>query len=188
MNACLSRPLQPAAEERRSFADGAKLLAAGLAAAVLVAGAPAADAKVVLKQPDVKNLVTGAGYSSSSSAASSSAAAAPKVEAPRAPPPAAMTSSDADYKGLVLPLSLVVVAGGGFAWYSLDPGFAEMMVEGGSKDSRFFAGYEVGLKDTPFFGGSGEVPKASPLGGKVAPKKKGSVFGTFGTKATKGKK
>lgn len=148
-----------------SLVDGSKVMVAGLAAAALLVGAQSADAKVILTQPEVKNFVKNTAPASSSSSKS-----APAV---KRSPPAAQTSDGFDFKPLVLPLTLVTVVGGGFALTSVDPGFAEMMVEGGAKDSRFFAGYETGLKDTPFYGGTGGVPSSSPLsGGKAAPPKK----------------
>jgi hypothetical protein len=153
-------------ERKQTVLEGAKLMAAGLAAAALIAVAPAAEAKVILSQPEVKNFVTGA--EPAKAAASSGGAAAPAKTKAYRPPPAAETSEGFDFKPLVLPVTLVGLAGGAFALTVIDPGFAEMMVEGGSKDSRSFAGYEPGLKDTPFFGGSGSVPSSVP--GGAAPK------------------
>jgi len=112
--------------------------------------------------------------------ASSSSGATKAAPTKRTPPPAG-DSDGFDFKPLVLPLSLVALAGGGFALTSIDPGFAEMMVEGGAKDSRNYAGYETGLKNTPFFGGSGSIPTS--VGGKAAPAKKaskGKKGGLFG--------
>jgi hypothetical protein len=144
-------------ERKQPLMEGIRFLAAGLAAASLVAGVPAADAKVILVQPEVKNFVK----DTPKAAPSGEAKAAPTK---RAPPPAAETSEGFDFKPLVLPLSLALVGAGGFALASVDPGFAEMMVEAGAKDSRSYAGYETGLKDTPFFGGSGSIPTSVPGG------------------------
>lgn len=144
---------------------------AGLAAAALTFGVPSAEAGVVLVQPVVKNYVK----DTPAKASSGSTTAAPK----RSPAPAE-TSEGFDFKPLVLPLSLVAVAAGGFALTKVDPGFAEMMQEAGTKDSRSYAGYETGLKDTPFFGGNGSIPTSVSGGAKAAPKKSAKKGGFFG--------
>ena len=166
------------------FTEGARTLAAGLAAAVLFAGVPSADAGVVLSKSEVKNFVTD---TPAAAAPSSSGAPAKKAGAKR-PPPAAETSEGFDIKPLALPLALVAIAGGAAAISVVDPGFAAFMEEWGAKDSRSFAGYEPGLKDTPFFGGTGSIPtsaggKAAAKPAKKSTKKGGSAFGTiFGKK------
>lgn len=169
------------AERKTVFTEGAKTLAAGLAAAVLFMGVPSADAGVVLTKSEVKNFVN------DTPAAASSSAPAKKAAAAKRPPPAAETSEGFDIKPLVLPLSLVAIAGGAAAINVLDPGFGEFMSEWGSKDATDYAGYEPGLKDTPFFGGSGSVPTgkgaAKKAGTKKGTKKGGSAFGSiFGSK------
>ena len=135
---------------------------AGLAAAALLLGAPAADAGVILTKSVVKNLVTET--APAPSGASSKAAPAKR------PPPAAETSEGFDPKPLALPVALVAIAGGAVAIKGLDPEFESFMDEWGVKDSRTFAGYETNLKDTPFYGGSGSIPTSVP-GGRGAAKK-----------------
>ena len=137
-------------------------MAVGLAAAALVATAPAADAKVILVQPEVKNLVTGyqpKAASSSSNGGSGKAAKAKKL------PAAAEVSGKTDIKPFVLPLSIVTIAGGAFVVKTLDPGFAEVSAEWGAKDSRAYAGYETSLKN-------GSIPTGTK-GGSTKKAKKG---------------
>lgn len=162
---------------RPSFAvEATRSLVAGLAGLALLAGAPEmAEAKVILTQPEVKNLVTGKDPSRKASSSSGSSSGPSK----KSPPPASMTSDGFDFKPLVLPISLVVVGAGGFALASVDEGFAELMVEGGAKDSRAYAGYETSLKDTPFYGGNGSIP-TSASGAKTASSKKTKKGGLFG--------
>lgn len=145
------------------------MFAAGLAAAAFITGVPSVEAKVILTQPEVKNFVKDTPASSPAATKSAPAKKTPK---------AAETSEGFDFKPLVLPLSLITVAGGGFALYTSDPGFAKMMEEAGAKDSRMFAGYETNLKDTPFFGGSGSInpPKGAAPVAKKAKGKKGGLF------------
>ena len=158
--------------------EGAKTLAAGLAAATLFMGVPSAEAGVTLYKTEVKNLVVEA-------PASSSKDSAPKQAAAKRPPAAAETSEGFDFKPLALPFALLAIAGGAAAINVLDPGFGAFMEEWGAKDSRSFAGYESGLKDTPFFGGTGSIPTSAGgnKGGKPAAKKaakggkKGGLFG-----------
>lgn len=167
------------------FTEGAKTLAAGLAAAVLFMGVPSADAGVVLSKSEVKNFVNDTAPAATTSSGSPAAKKAPAV---KRPPPAAETSEGVDIKPLVLPLALVAIAGGAAAINVLDPGFAAFMSEWGSKDSTDFAGYEPGLKNTPFFGGNGSVPTGKGAPKKAAATKKGtkkggSAFGSiFGSK------
>lgn len=152
--------------------ENAKMMAAGLAAAALLAGAPMAEAKVILVQPEVKNFVTGAAPAPSAPAAGK--AAAPKA---KAPPPAAETSEGLDFKPLVLPLAVVAIGGAAVALPIIDPEFAEKMQgDWTSKDSTGYAGYEPKLKDTPFFGGSSPLSYAGAPK-KAAPKGKGGLFG-----------
>lgn len=160
-------------ERKQPLVQGAKLLAAGLAAAALVVVAPPdVEAKVVFQKVEVKNFVN-------NTEPAKAAPGAAKAAAKRAPA-AAMTSEGFDFKPLVLPLTVVSLAGAAAALTTVDPGFSQMMVEGGAKDSRTYAGYEVGLKNTPFFGGNGAIPSSVPGGrapGKQAAKKKGGLFG-----------
>ena len=162
-------------ERRQPLVEGARVLTAGLAAAALFASSPTtADAGVILTQPEVKNFVTG-------KEPAKKATNDTKKEKKAAVPSAAMTSSGFDFKPLVLPISLVTIGAGGFALVTLDEGFAELMVEGGAKDSRNYAGYETSLKDTPFFGGNGSIP-SSIAGSKTTSSKskskttKGGLF------------
>jgi hypothetical protein len=160
--------------------EAAKLLSAGMLSAALFLGAPAADAKVILVQPQVKNFVTGA-----EPAKVPGAPKAAKAAKAKGPPAAAMTSEGGDVQGLILPITLVVLGGGAVAWNALDPGLAEMMKEGSAKNSTTFAGYEPVLKNTPFYGGSGAIPSSLPgnNAGKGASKK-----GAMGATPKKGKK
>lgn len=161
------------------FIDGSKALVAGLAAAaLLVGGVPAADAGVIRYQQEVKNFVKDTPKAAPSADAASKAAPAAKRT-----PAAASSSEGFDIKPLILPISIVALAGGAFALTTIDPGFAEMMVEGGSKDSRTFAGYETNLKNTPFFGvPDGVIPSSVPgnntpkKGAAAKGKKKGGFF------------
>jgi hypothetical protein len=151
-----------AAPRAATFGESARLLAAGLAAAALVAGAPAAEAKVVLVQPQVKNFVTG--YEPEKKDAPAGSSSSKRAGAPRGPPPAASSTEGFDPTPLALPAALAALAAGAAAVTTLDPGFAKMMVEGGAKDSRGFAGYETELKETPFFGvPGGAIPSSLPL-------------------------
>ncbi len=168
------------ADRKSMITDGAKTLAAGLAAAALFMGAPSAEAGVTLYKTEVKNLVADTPAASSSSKSDAPA----KQAAAKRPPPAAETSEGFDPKPLALPLALVAIAGGAAAINVLDPGFGAFMDEWGSKDSRSYAGYEPGLKDTPFFGGTGSVPTSAGgnKGGKPAAKKAAKKGGLFGKK------
>lgn len=124
-------------------------MAVGLAAAALIATAPAADAKVILVQPEVKNLVTGyQPKAASSSSDGSKAAKAKKL------PPAAEVSGQIDIKPFALPIAIGAIAGGAFLFKTLDPDFAEVSAEWGSKDSRAFAGYETSLKNGSYAAGA----------------------------------
>ncbi len=94
-------------EERSKFADGAKLLAAGLAAVALMHSAPV-EAGVIMKKVAVKNLVTG------SSGSSESASAVAKPSTKRAPNPPGEINGEFDFKQIALPSALVAIAGGAF--------------------------------------------------------------------------
>lgn len=145
-----------------------KTLLSGFAAATLLVSAPAAEAKVILQQPEVKNFVKGT-EPAPAAKTSSSAPKAPRKNENAGDP------DGFDVKILALPASVGAVVGAYFALSAIDPGFTEFMAEASTKDSRGFAGYETSLKDTPFFGGSGDVPK-SVAGKKAAPKKKRGLF------------
>lgn len=168
-------PIFPAAR-KSLMVEGAKTLAAGLAAAALFVGVPAADAGVILTKSEVKNLVN------NTAPAAKAKDAAPAAAKAKRPPPAAETSEGFDPKPLALPVALVAIAGGAAAVKALDPEFEASMEEWGSKDSRSFAGYETSLKDTPFFGGSGSIPTSAGGSTKGAPKKaaKGAKKGGLG--------
>ncbi|KAI8113414.1 hypothetical protein M9435_003416 [Picochlorum sp. BPE23] len=145
-----------------------KTLLSGFAAATLLVSAPAAEAKVVLQQPEVKNFVKGT-EPAPAAKTSSSATKAPRKNQNAGDPDAF------DIKVLALPVSVAAVVGGYFALNAIDPGFSEFMAEASAKDSRGYAGYETALKDTPFYGGSGDVPK-TVAGKKAATKKKKGLF------------
>lgn len=165
----LSVPL--IAAENNVVADAAKSVLAGFAAATLLATAPAAEAGVKLEKVEVKN------YAKGTAPAKKASAPAEKKEKAKRQNENAGSPDAFDFKTVVFPLSIIAVGAGGLAVTTLDPGFAEMMVEASCKDSRAFAGQEVVLKDTPFFGGSGEIP--SRVAGGAAPKKKGGKKGLF---------
>jgi len=133
-------------------------MAVGLAAAALVAAAPA-DAKVILVQPEVKNLVTG--YQPKAASSSSNGGKSAKA---KKLPAAAEVSGKTDIKPFVLPLSIVAIAGGAFVVKTLDPGFAEVSAEWGAKDSRGYAGYETSLKN-------GSIPTGTKAGSTKKAKK-----------------
>lgn len=132
-----------------------RFLAAGLAAAA-IAVAPAAQAGVVLVQPEVKNFVTGTSPAPAAKAPAEKKAAAKKeAKAEESGSPGGAFEA---FRPVVLPLSMVAIAGAGIAATKADPEFAKLLDETWSaKDSNTTGvGYETapGLKDTPFFGGS----------------------------------
>jgi hypothetical protein len=125
------------------------------------------EAGVVLKQPTVKNFVR----DDPVAAAAKSAAPGEKKAAPAKRESSGESSSVGvgafeAVRPLVLPLSVLAVAGAGVAASKADPKFAELFSgEWSAKDNNVLGlGYETapGLKDTPFYGGSnsnGAVPK-----------------------------
>lgn len=147
-------PPRPAAEA--APAAPLRFLAAGLAAAAVTLSIPtAAEAGVVLVQPQVKNFVTD---TPAAKAPANSSPAAKKAAAYKEESSSAGGLSFEAFRPLVLPASLLAIAGGGIVASKLDPEFAELFSrEWSAKDNNITGtGYETtpGLKDTPFYGGS----------------------------------
>ncbi|KAI3436220.1 hypothetical protein D9Q98_002274 [Chlorella vulgaris] len=152
------RTVRVAAVHQTEAAPAAPLrfLAAGLAAAAVTLSIPtAAEAGVVLVQPQVKNFVTD---TPAAKAPANSSPAAKKAAAYKEESSSAGGLSFEAFRPLVLPASLLAIAGGGIVASKLDPEFAELFSrEWSAKDNNITGtGYETtpGLKDTPFYGGS----------------------------------
>lgn len=144
--ACCPSPPPPPSPLADAAAPAAPLrfLAAGLAAAALATATPA-QAGVVLVQPEVKNFVK-------DTPASGAAKAAPaaKKEAPKREESGSTGAGFEAFRPVVLPLSVLAIAGAGAAAVKADPEFAKLLDESwGAKNSNAIgAGYETapGLK------------------------------------------
>lgn len=165
-----------AVQKGESSVQAATLAVASMALAGLMAGA--ADAKVIMAQPELKKV-----FQNDGSVAAPKKAAAPSgvsaSDAKAAPKPKAVeisTSGDIDVRVIALPAALAAAAGGYFVLTKVDAGFADFLYNAASRDSNEFAGFEPLLKAE-----GGYVPPTGTKKVKAAVKK-GGLGGLFGKK------
>lgn len=176
-----SRVVRVAAVQKgESSVQGLQLAAASLALAGLMAGA--ADAKVILAQPELKKVFQSDGSApvvkKTGVSPALKAAGFKEPAAKQAPKPQAVSSSTSgglDPRSVALPGALLLGVGGYFAISKVDAGFADFVYNAAVRDSNDYAGFEPLLKAE-----GGYVPPGTK---KVkAASKKGGVGGFFGKK------